>query len=511
MPTRIKRRSDSPAPSATAPSIALQLAESAGIVTKLSPGRLSRDWPQQYPALPVIMPPSDPEGVWEFYHADTRTLRRFSVAELLDLMVDLSPDVSRALWDLLRLCNPSWTCQAFSLTTNKPHSQAQAALDGFFQHLTNMYGAVDVLWNELFTQAFMRGAMWAELVLDADARNPIDIGLPDPLTARFKRELDPIRGPVWVLGQLQLGGFVPMARPTIRYVPIDKVPGKPYGRPMVSPAFFPTLFLMTLLHDLRRVIGQQGYPRIDLTIDLNALTALMPPEVRFSPAKQAKWVDDTINEIKKEYGNLQPDDAFVHTSAMTVGRPVGTVDASSLGGIGAIIAVLERQIVRALKTMPVMMALTDGSSEANANRQWEIQTTGIASLQHPAETMIEALLGLALRAQGIAARVVFRFAVLRAAQALRDAQTHQIELANAAFEYDRGWTAQDEAALKTVGHVAAEPEPRVFPTTDQPAVGEDSGVPAGGPPEPGDQGDISHPANPEPGADRVRELVGAGV
>src|SRR5205085_2035852 len=101
--------------------------------------------PMQYPAVPVIMPPSDPEGSWEFYHADSRTLRRFPVSKLLDWMVDLSPDVSRALWDLLRLCNPSWNCAVFGVNTAKPHAQGQAAVNGFFEHLTNMYGAVDIL------------------------------------------------------------------------------------------------------------------------------------------------------------------------------------------------------------------------------------------------------------------------------------------------------------------------------------------------------------------------------
>lgn len=480
-PAEDERATANPTPT---PQLALELAESAGVLTVLSPGRLSRDFPQQMPTLPIILPPSNAEGAWEFFRADEQTLRRFPINQILDWLVDLSPDCSKALWDLTRMCNPSVTSQAFVVDTNEPHPEAQRALDAFDQHLGNMYGSPDRVWNEHFIQAFMRGAMCSELVLDANGRLPIDYVTPDPSTFRFKREYDPIRGPVWVLGQFQyplsnqtveFGGFVPMARPTIRYVPIDPMPGVPYGRPMLGPALFPTLFLLTLLHDMRRVIGQQGYPRISITVNLQALMGLMPAEVRMSPAKSKEWIDLTMKEIAAKYAQLEPDDAYIHMDAIEVSGPVGTVDARSIGGISSIIEVLERQSVRAIKSMPIMMALTDGSSEANANRQWEIQVSGLASLQKLAAAMISAQKQLALRAQGIQAKVVTTFGQLRATQALRDEQARGLKLQNNAMEYDRGYTSQEEASMKSVGHPPDQPEPRVYPVTDQPAVGEGGG------------------------------------
>lgn len=484
---------------AATPQLALELAESAGVITTLAPGRLSRDFPQEFPVLPVILPPQSAESSWQFFQADESTLRRFPINTILDWLADLSPDVSKALWDLCRICNSGWEVKAYHVDSAQPFPTAQRSVDAFHEHLGNMYGSVDRLWNELFIQAFMRGAMASELVLDETASLPIDFGLPDPDSFRFKRELDPVRGPVWVLGQFQFGnaylgqvnGFVPMARPTIRYVPIDPMPGRPYGRPMVAPALFPTLFLLTLLHDLRRVIGQQGYPRIAIKVDLAALQGLMPAETRMSPDKAKAWIKNTMDDIKKEYAQLEPDDAYIHTSAIEVSGPLGTVDASSLGGITAIIQVLERQSVRAVKSVPLLMSLTDGSSEANANRQWEVEVSGVTSLQKLAASMIGAQEQLALRAQGIQARVVVTFAQLRATQALRDAQTQQIRVMVEAMKYDRGWTSQDEASMAVTGHPADQPEPRVLPVTDQPQPGEGLGgiapppdQPATGTPEP---------------------------
>jgi hypothetical protein len=49
---------------------------------------------------------------------------------------------------------------------------------------------------------------------------------------------------------------------------------------------------------------------------------------------------------------------------------------------------------------------------------------------------------------------------LRASEMFRDAQTQSIIIQNARNEYEAGFTSQDEASEKTVGHPADTPEPR---------------------------------------------------
>jgi hypothetical protein len=105
--------------------------------------------------------------------------------------------------------------------------------------------------------------------------------------------------------------------------------------------------------------------------------------------------------------------------------------------------------------MPLLMGITDGVSEANANRQWEIHTAGIKSLQHLAEALLEHFFELALQAQGIQANVEFRFAELRAAEELRDQQTLQLKITNYQALVDGGYVDRDEASLELVGHPPA--------------------------------------------------------
>lgn len=431
-------------------------------IRQLAGGRASIDKSDDvFGGFLTVEPPPDHESRWRVQDLDTKTLNKISPAELLNLLVDLSPEISGGLWNFLRLSNPG-----FELRVLRPgsedveHAQGKAALDEFINVLDDEYGSFDIVLNRLFLGAFMRGAFMAELVLDGNGREPVDLATPDPASARFRKVRDEVRGVRWQLGQWQGGQFVDLDRETVRYVPIDPLPGVPYGRPLVSPALFTALFLIGILHDLRRVVSQQGYPRIDIAVVTERLREIMPGDLESDPEKMREWVTGIVEEIQEVYSDLEPDDAYVHLDLAEVNRPVGTVDSQSLGAIDSLIRALERMAARGLKQMPLLLGIHDATTETNANRQWEIQIAGIKSLQHLAETMLERLFRLALQAQGIQAEVVFRFAEVRVAELLRDAQVEQLQIDNASKKYQAGWISQDEASEEITGHPADVPEPR---------------------------------------------------
>lgn len=449
----------------------------------LPSGRATQDKDGGFlPGMMVMAPPAAFNEAWQVLHANRELLERLSPARLLEVLSDLSPEVSRALHDFQRMCNPGWEAKAHGTRTRLrakgkkiPHARGQAATDAFLDRLDDQYGSVDIIFGQLFMCAFLRGAEFAELILDEAGRMPVDLVTPDPITARFRRALDPVRGPFWQLGQWQNGQFVPLDRPTVRYVPIDPFPGSPYGRPLAAPALFVSLFLLAMLHDIRRVVQQQGYPRLDISLDTEKLATILDQYSNDPDAYNAKMAE-ILQEVINAYAQLEPDDAYVHTDVESVNKPVGAVDSSSLGAIGDLIAALERMITRALKSMPIMMGLSESNTETQANRQFEIYVAGIKSIQHYTETLLERLLTLALEAQGIQASVEFRFAELRAAEELRDAQTEALKIANAKAKRDEGWWTQDQASESVTG------EPAVSPAPAQAA-------PDGGDDLPGDDGD----------------------
>jgi hypothetical protein len=440
----------------------------------------------------ALIAPADAESDWRLQQLDQRALERVSPARLIELLCDVSPDVSRALWDFLRMCNPGYEVKALRRGTPRGEEvvdeRGPAALDAFLERLTVLYGSLDVVFARLFIGAFLRGGLFAELVLDAAGRVPVDLATPDPATVRFKRVRDDVRGTVWQLGQTQGFEFVPLERPTVRYIPLDPFPDSPYGRAVAAPTLFSALFLIGMLHDLRRVVQQQGYPRLDLAVVVERIQAAMPDDLQGDGEALKEWVDAAIAEVQTVFAQLKPDDVFVHTDAVTVGRPVGAASTEHFGAFDGLIDQLVRLVVRGSKSMPLLAGITDGVSEANANRQWEIHVAGIKSVQHLVENLLSPLLTLALEAQGIPARGSLRFAELRAAEEFRDQQTLEKKLANADTAYKLGYYSQEEASLFAVGHPPDQEEPRAAQIAPPPA------------PE----------ANPEPGADRARRPVVVG-
>lgn len=401
------------------------------------------------------------DAEWSALNMDARALSEMSPERLLELLANLSPEISKALWDFLRFCNAGWTATAMRPSGKMPGTAAhQAALDDFLAVLKERYGSVDIIIGRLFMSAFLRGALFAELVLDKTGRTALDIATPDPATARWKVVEDPDLGQTWQLGQWQRGQFVPLDQPTVRYLPIDPFPGHPEGRAIAEPAVFCSTFILATLHDVRRVVQQQGYPRIDITVIMERLKANMSQADKQNAEKLLRWTEETVNDISSNYGSLEPDDAYVHTDDVVVNRPVGTLDASSLSGVKVIFDVLERMATRGTKSMPLLMGTNQTGTETQSNREYEAFIAAIKAIQHLCESLLEHLCTLALRAQGIPAVVQWRFAELRAAEMLRDAQTAQLQIANERAKYAAGWTSQDEASQAITGHAAEEAAPR---------------------------------------------------
>lgn len=429
-----------------------------------SKGRQSRDDPTLplFAGLSYLIPFSQDDR-WRNLLRDSRSLDCIPTADLLELLAEVSPDVSRALWDLLRLCNPGHTTRALTVGADpKVHDAGQLFLDDFEGQLGELYGSFNVIVNRLFTDAFLRGAFVAELVLDAAGRLPVDLATPDGRWIYFQIVLDELRGPVWQPFQWIYGEKVVLDRPTFRYVPVDPLPGKPIGRAMCSPAIFSCLFLVGMLQDLRRVVAQQGYPRMDIEVSLEQLVQSMPPDLLGDTQRTREWLTSAVNEIATSYQQLEPDDCFVHTDVSQLNRPQGTLNDSSLGAVGPLIEALERQLTRGLKSQPFLMGSTESTTETQSNRQFESLMASVESLQQLAEGLMEHMYNLALRAAGIPAVAHFRFKVTRRSELLRDEQAKQLMIANAVTAYARGWIDQDTACQMALDiDTADQPEPRI--------------------------------------------------
>ncbi|HEY8597352.1 MAG TPA: hypothetical protein VIL85_02910 [Thermomicrobiales bacterium] len=417
------------------------------------------------PAL--VLSPPDAEGQWRAFDLDLASLDRVPPARIMELLADLAPDFSRAVWDFLRFCNPGHDYAIVNDAGDEvADARAKAATDAFLARLRDLHGSLDVVINRVFMNQIMRGAILGELVFDQAGRIPLDLAVPDAASARFRKVNDPERGTIYQLGQMQGGRFVPLDRATIRYVPVDPFPGSPYGRAPLAAAIFPALFRLGLLRDVRRVVAQQGWPRLDIAIDAAGLREQMHDEAQqrgevLDEDAYLDRLDTLIARVAEGFAALPPDGTYVHTADVTVNRPVGAVDSSALGAVDGLMKAIERSAVQALKTMGFLLSLGESATETQAIRQMEAFMQTIRTFQHSAETVISDWLTLALRAQGIPGKVKFRFAENRASEELRDVQVAQSRANLAAFKYDRGWIDNDDAAKEGADREKADaPEPR---------------------------------------------------
>lgn len=424
-------------------------------------GRASRDFSHDPLTLGgmFVAPPSQPDRFWRLNQLDTDMIGLMDVRQLTDGLADLSPEISKAIWDFLRLCNPGWDIRVTRPNSQTVYKEGERRMAAFLDSLDNDYGSVDVIFNRMFLAGFLRGAFFAELVLEG-GRMPVDLATPDPFFARFRSVAHQVRGKVWELGQFQQGRWVGLEYDNIGYLAIDPFPGSPYGRPLVSPALFSALFLLGLLRDLRRVVAQQGYPRIDISVMMEQLLAMMPVDQRDDQAEVDKWISGAIGQVQEAYESLEPDDAYIHADFITVNRPVGAMDSQSLGAVDGLLRSIDRIVIRALKTMPLLMGSNEATSETHANRQWEIQAAGIRSLQKSAERLLGRLLTVGLQAQGLQGKVYVDFKEIRESEALRDAQTEALRIDNTIKKYNAGWIDQNQASQEITGEDAAEAEPR---------------------------------------------------
>lgn len=423
--------------------------------------RVSQDSPARrggmFSGFAVFAADNEIGGEYQYEWMDSESLRRKSVSELLEIAIASSPEVGRAVWDFLRASVPGWECQVVDPTTESTHPEGQELINRFRNRIALHHGAEEVLYTKMFTSILVRGSVLSEVYFEDDTRTPVDIAIPDPKSLRFRRIDDAVRGERWQVGQIQDDDFVPLEGETIRYVAHDPMPGRPYSRSPLASAVFPAIFLLGIFQDLRRVIANQGWPRVDVSINVEAIQdmladALDDDNIAENGEVIARILTTVTSQVEEAISGLKPGDWYVHSSLVEVNDAVGTMDVSSIGEITNVIEALERVAVKALKTMPLLQGISSNASENDANRQWEMWAAGVKALQHVVENSIQAHFDTVLQANGINATTRFRFSEIRAAEELRDAQTMMMELDNAIKAEQAGYMEADEAAIHVTGH-----------------------------------------------------------
>lgn len=132
-----------------------------------------------------------------------------------------------------------------------------------------------------------------------------------------------------------------------------------------------------------------------------------------------------------------------------------TIDNAAPNGrlfdVSAVMRIIERRMIKALKQLPVLMASNEGVTETHGTVQWKIFVAGLQSLQVPVEFILSKAGELALRAAGMQGTVKIEFERISTSDRLADAQAQSIEIGNAVKKWQAGFQTWEESSIEVTG------------------------------------------------------------
>jgi hypothetical protein len=392
-------------------------------------------------------------------------VRNYNFQELMDILIDIDPDVSLAVWNILRMANSGWTIEVRTPDNSKEDKEGKKIVDEIAARLNPLAGGLDGILNQLHLSAYIQGAVAGEVAFTGDWKDIEDFYPVQPWTIYF-HPLANGRNEMYQKVPMDTDPMGTKLNPnTCFYIPFDPAIDDPYGRAPASAVLSVIFFDIQLLVDLKRAVHSNAWGRIDVKVLEEVLINAAPPQVKFDPKKRAEYISARMDEIEAIYNDLAADDTLIHLDSVEV----GSIDSSGKTlQIDPIIRGIERRVTRGLKMLPILMGSNEGTTETHGSIQWDIMVTGIQSLQKITRDLMEKILTMALNVRGKKGIVIFRYDSIRRTDRLKEAQATAIEIANAKAMRDENWISQDESAIKLTGTPALGPAPE-----PKPAVGGD--------------------------------------
>ena len=351
----------------------------------------------------------DPSASWRTLETQRKYLLNMNYPALVQIALDLSPQVNKGLFDFLRFCNPG------IFVDGEPRA-VEGALQ-FQALLGDYYGSFNSHLDSIWSGIFVHGGAFLELVLRRGAREPLDLPALNPNLAKFRRIRHPERGYVWQLGQDDgLGGHRPLDKTRlVKYLGFDRLVDQPYGRPLVGPSVHASLFLLGLIQDLRRAVANQGLSRLDYELQAEELLALIDrnPDIAGDDEATAQFIEDQITAIRDVLSNLEPDSDFIHLSTVKVNYATSPYQ-TNMTGIDSIINELRIDIVNGFKGIAALSNILNSTTETHGNLQVDYYVTAIQSMQNELAGVLKFFFDSGNQVQGISSDLTFAFKRQRA-------------------------------------------------------------------------------------------------
>lgn len=379
-------------------------------------------------------------------------------AEAIDFLRKVTPDVSMAVWNFLRLSNQGHEMSFYSLDKKEKLTNLEDEWREFSARVNEISNAgLDGLIDILHQLAFIRGAQAIEVEVSKDRKSIVDVYPIIPQTIQW--EIEERNGrKVWIPYQQQSMKRVSLEKANFFWVPTDPDADDPRGNLILAPVLQSVDFQMQVLQDLAAVLHHQGWPRNDIKIVLERLMSSQPPDVKAGRKSLDKWLKEKWDEIVQAMNNVEPDSDYIHFDDIEITMNQGANQGRSLD-VRAIAEVLDVQTISGSKQMGIFMNRASGITESWGTVQFRIFISGIQSVQRGSKRLIEELSRLWLRINGVQAIPVFTYNKVDWNSEEQKATVKLMWQEFWAIAQLMGWVDKDKAAQEGAGVERAAGDP----------------------------------------------------
>jgi hypothetical protein len=406
-----------------------------------------------------------PKRVQRDLSLDDRRFTNLTIPNMIDALIDAHPDVSYAVWNYLRIGNTPYEIIVERLGSGKRWVQAERDIHQIFENLDlpnvdnyESSRSLSKVINQMLLSAVIRGAVACELVLSQGLDDVAFIAPVDPATIEFR-----IQNDRYVPSQDNERIILDI--PTFFYEGLDERIDDPYGRSPIISALNIVVFQLQVLNDIKAVVHNHGYPRVDIKIIEEVLLNRMPITIRNNEKKKQEWLRDRMSEIINMYSGLEPDDAFVHFDSIQIDTTGGNKSGGAMIDPEKLMNAIDNLIMTGLKTLSTILGRrSTGNTESFAKLEIKLYIQGVRAMQEVVERILSKALTLALNIKGKQGVVKFRFKPVEIRTDLEKEQMKQTKLLNLQFMYNMGWISHEEASYEAVGHAPVAPQPLINQT-----------------------------------------------
>lgn len=339
-----------------------------------------------------------------------KTLRSIpEEAQAIEYLKRVNPDVSMAVWNFVRLANQGNEMHFYDKNGKTRRTDLEDKWRDFASRINEISNSgLDGLIDQLHYSSFLLGAMGVEVEVTEDRKDIYDVYPIKPQTVEW--ELKEIKGrKTWV--PFQYNGikkvYLDPSNANFFWVPADPDIGDPRGTLTMTPVLQAIDFQMQILQDLQAVLHHQGYPRNDISIDLDRLMTICPAHVKNDPKRLNEWLTEQYNQIVNMMENIAPDSDYIHFDDVEINMNQGANANRSLD-VRAINEMLDTQTLSGTKQMAIFMNRNQGVTESWGTVQFKIFVSGINSCQRGSKRIIEEIARLWLRVNGEQAIAKFK-------------------------------------------------------------------------------------------------------